>query len=132
MFTFPIEAVRRVIARGEQDAADNGGFRNPDHDTMSGEGDQPGFWLVGDQGVYIMSNGKLAEGHKPLVVYSTECHPQGNPDWWDYKRRHFGGDDGVEFIGADLLIPSFDRKPFATYLGIQLSENEISFTLITH
>ena len=78
-----------------------------------------------------MSNGKLAGGQKPLVVYSTECHPQGDPDWWDYKRRYFGRDDGVEFIDAGLLIPSFDRKPFATYLGIQLSENEISFTLIT-
>ena len=43
MFTFPIEAVRRVIARGEQDAAANGGFRNLYHGTKPGEGDQPGF-----------------------------------------------------------------------------------------
>ena len=131
MFTFPVEAVRRVIARGQQDAAANGGFRIPYHGTMTGEGDQPGFWLVGDQGVYIMSNGKLADGQKPLVVYSTECHPQGNPDWWDYKRRYFGRDDGVEFVDAGLLIPSFDRNFGATHLGIQLSENEVSFTLIT-
>ena len=132
MFTFPILAVRKVIARGEADAAANGGFRNPYYGTRPGEGEKPGFWLVGDEGVYIISNGKLAEGQKPLVVYSTECHPQGNPDWWDYKRRHFGRDDGVEFIGAGLLIPSFDRNFGATHLGIQLSENEISFTLITH
>ena len=132
MFTFPIEAVRQVIECGKTDAAANGGFRNPHHGTKMEEGDQPGFWLVGDQVVTIMSNGKLADRQKPLVVNTTECHPQGNSDWWDYKRRYFGGDDGVEFIGADLLIPSFDRKPFATYLGIQLSENEISFTLITH
>ena len=131
MFTFPIEAVRRVIARGEKNAAANGGFRNPCHGTKPGEGDQPGFWLVGDQGVYIMSNGKLDEGQNPLVVYSTECHPQGNPDWWDYKRRNFGRDDGVEFIDGGLLIPSFDRNFGATHLGIQLSENQISFTLIT-
>ena len=131
MFTFPVEAVRRVIARGKQDAAANGGFRIPYHGTKTGEGDQPGFWLVGDQGVYIMSNGKLADGQKPLVVYSTECHPQGNPDWWDYKRRYFGRDDGVEFVDAGLLIPSFDRNFGATHLGIQLSENQISFTLIT-
>jgi hypothetical protein len=78
-----------------------------------------------------MSNGKLAEGQKPLVVYANECDPKANPDWWDYKRRHFGGDDGVEFIDADLLIPSFDRKPKATHLGIQLTENDISFSLIT-
>lgn len=29
MFTFPIVAVRKVIARGVEDAAANGGFRNP-------------------------------------------------------------------------------------------------------
>jgi hypothetical protein len=75
MFTFPIESVRKVIARGKQDAAANGGFRIPYNGTETGEGDQPGFWLVGDQGIYIMSNGKLADGQKPLVVYSTECHP---------------------------------------------------------
>ena len=91
MFTFPILAVRKVIARGEEDAAANGGFRNPYYGTRPGEGEKSGFWLVGDEGVYIISNGKLAEGQKPLVVYSTECHPKGDTDWWDYKRRHFGG-----------------------------------------
>lgn len=131
MFTFPCCTVRRVIARGTQDAAANGGFLIPYHGTKTSEGDQPGFWLVGDQGVTIMSNGKLAKGQKPLVVYSTECHPQGDPDWWDYKRRHFGRDDGVEFIDASLLIPGFDRNFGATHLGISLSENEITFTLIT-
>ena len=131
MFTFPIEAVRRVIARGEQDAAANGSFRIPYRGTTPGEGEQPGFWLVGDQGVTIMSNGTLVDGQKPLVVYSTECHPQGNPDWWDYKRQYFGREDGVEFIDAGLLIPGFDQNFGATHLGIQLSENEISFTLIT-
>ena len=62
MFTFPVEVVRRVIARGRQDAAANGGFRIPYYGTRPGEGEQSGFWLVGDQGVTIMSNGKLAGG----------------------------------------------------------------------
>lgn len=131
MFTFPCHAVRRVIARGEADAAANGGFRNPYYGTRPGEGEKPGVWLVGDEGVYIISNGKLAEGQKPLVVYSNECHPKGSDDWWDYKRRHFGGDDGIEFIDAGLVLPSFNRNFAASYLGIQLSENEISFSLIT-
>ena len=131
MFTFPILAVRKVIARGEEDAAANGGFRNPYYGTRPGEGEKPGFWLVGDEGVYIISNGKLAKGQKPLVVSSSECHPKGDTDWWDYKRRHFGGDDGVEFIDADLLVPSFNRSFGITHLGIQLTENDISFSLIT-
>jgi hypothetical protein len=131
MFTFPIMAVRKVIAHGEEDAAANGGFRNPYYGTRPGEGEKSGFWLVGDEGVYIISNGKLAEGQKPLVVYSNECHPKGTDDWWDYKRRHFGRDDGIEFIDADLVVPSFDRNFGATYLGIRLTENDISFSLIT-
>ncbi|MBC7280594.1 DUF3085 domain-containing protein [Hoeflea sp.] len=131
MFTFPCHAVRKVIARGEADAAANGGFRNPYYGTRPGEGENPGFWLVGDEGVYIISNGKLAEGETPLVVYSNECHPKGSDDWWDYKRRHFGGDDGIEFIDADLVVPNFNRNFAASYLGIQLTENEISFSLIT-
>jgi hypothetical protein len=106
MFTFPIMAVRKVIARGEADAAANGGFRNPYY-------------------------GRLGDGETPLVVYSAECHPKGNPDWWDYKRRYFGGDDGIEFIDADLLIPSFNRNFGATHLGVQLTEHDISLSLIT-
>lgn len=101
MFTFPILAVRKVIDRGITDAAANGGFRNPYYGTRPGEGEKPGLWLVSDEGVYIMSNGKLAEGARALVLYSEQCHPTGNPDWWHYKRRHFGGDDGIEFIELD-------------------------------
>lgn len=130
MFTFPIMAVRKVIARGQADAAANGGFRNPYYGTRPGQGENPGLWLVGDQGVYIMSNGKLAEGARPLVVYAEECHPAGNPDWWHYKRRWFGGDDGIEFIEAERLLPDFDRNFDATHLTIRLTETEINFSLI--
>lgn len=131
MFTFPILGVRKVIDRGIADAAANGGFRNPYYRTKPGQGEIPGLWLVGDQGVYIMSNGKLPEGERPLVVYAEECHPVGNPDWFHYKRRHFGGDDGFEFIGVELLIPDFDRNFGATHLQVWLSGTEIRFSLIT-
>ncbi|QPC88848.1 DUF3085 domain-containing protein (plasmid) [Mesorhizobium sp. NBSH29] len=103
MFTFSILGVRKVIERGKADAAANGGFRNPCYGLKPGKGENPGLWLVGDQGVYIMSNGKLGHGDRPLVVYSDECHPVGNPDWFHYKHRHFGGDDGIEFIDAELI-----------------------------
>ncbi|RWJ39786.1 MAG: DUF3085 domain-containing protein [Mesorhizobium sp.] len=131
MFTFPILAVRKVIDRGIADAAANGGFRNPYYGTRPGEGEKPGVWLVGDEGVYILSNGKLAEGARPLVVYSEQCHPVGNPDWWHSKRRHFGGDDGIEFIEAERLIRLFDRNLRATHLNVVLTETEIALSLIT-
>lgn len=131
MFTFPILAVRKVIERGIADAKANGGFRNPYYGTRPGEGERPGVWLVGDEGVYMMSNGKLTEGQRALVVYSEQCHPVGNPDWWHYKTRHFGGDDGIEFIEADQLIPLFNRNLRATHINLQLTEAEITFSLIT-
>lgn len=95
MFTFPILAVRKVIEPGIADATASGGFRNPYRGTRPGEGEKSGLWLVGDEGVYIISDGKLAEGRKALVVYAEQCHPKGDIDWWDYKRRHFGADDGI-------------------------------------
>ena len=121
MFTFPIVAVRKV----------DGGFRNPYYGTRPGEGEKPGLWLVGDQGVYIMSNGKLAEGQRPLVIYAEQCHPKSDIDWRDYKRRHFGADDGIEFIEAERVIPLFDRNMRATHLNIALTETEIALSLIT-
>ena len=131
MFTFPILAVRKVIDRGITDAAANGGFRNPYYGTRPGEGEKPGLWLVGDEGVYIMSNGKLAEAARALVLYSEQCHPAGNPDWWHYKRRHFGGDDGIEFIEAGRLLPLLAGHMRATHLTIELTEAEIALSLIT-
>lgn len=131
MFTFPIIAVRKVIERGIEDAAAHRGFRNPYYGSRPGEGETPGLWLVGDEGVYIMSNGKLAEGTRALVIYAEQCHPKGNFDWWDYKRRHFGADDGIEFIESDRLLPLFDRNLRATHLNIALAETEIALSLIT-
>jgi hypothetical protein len=54
-----------------------------------------------------MSIGRLAEGTRALVIHAEQCHPKGDIDWWDYKRRHFGAGDGIEFIEAERLIPLF-------------------------
>ncbi|MBZ9709438.1 DUF3085 domain-containing protein [Mesorhizobium sp. ESP7-2] len=131
MFTFPIISVRKVIERGIDDAAANGGFRNPYYGTRPGEGEKPGLWLVGDEGVYIMSNGRHSEGTRALVIYAEQCHPRGDIDWWDYKRRHFGADDGIEFIEAERLLSLFDRNLRATHLNIELTETEIALSLIS-
>jgi Protein of unknown function (DUF3085) len=62
-----------------------------------------GLWLVGDEGVYLMSNAALAEGEKLDVVYARECNPETVPfdQCWSVKRQTFGGDDGVEFISLE-------------------------------
>ncbi|MBZ9739779.1 MULTISPECIES: DUF3085 domain-containing protein [unclassified Mesorhizobium] len=128
MFTFPIVAVRKVIERGKTDAVNNGGFRNPYYGLKPGEGEKPGLWLVGDEGVYLLSNGKLAEGQKAFICYAEECNPSINPDSWHYKRQYFGGDDGIEFIDAAEVLHLLDKTPDATHLCVQLTDTSISLT----
>lgn len=128
MFTFPVDQIRAVIARGESDAAENGGFRNPYYGLRPGEGEQPGLWLVGDEGVYLLSNGKLADGQRALVCYAEECNPSTNPDYWHYKRRHFGGDDGIEFLDAAELMRLLSAMPDATHLRVEMTDTSFSLT----
>lgn len=130
MFTFPILAVRKVIDRGVVDAATNDGFRNPHYGLDPRKDEKPGLWLVGDQGVYIMSNGKLAEEQRPLVVYAEECHPLGDPDWWHYKQRHFGSDDGIQFLNAEEVLRIINGTRAPTHLSVRLTETHIDLTTI--
>ena len=129
MFSFSVTDVRAVITRGRIDAVLNGGFRNP-HRLAPGKNGRPGLWLVGDEGVYIMSNGKLAEDQRPLVVYAQECDPKTNSDYWHYKRQHFGGDDGVEFLDAAELVKLIMAAPTATHLTIAMTDSAISLALV--
>ena len=76
----------------------------PLYDEKTGEG----FWLVGDDGVYLMHNGKgheVKEGEKQPVVYARECNPEAMEfdEWWDAKNAIFGGDDGVDFIEREAI-----------------------------
>uniref|UniRef100_A0A9E8A1Y2 DUF3085 domain-containing protein n=1 Tax=Bosea sp. NBC_00436 TaxID=2969620 RepID=A0A9E8A1Y2_9HYPH len=130
MFTFTVTDVRAVILRGRVDAFNNGGFRNPYYGLRPGEGEKPGLWLVGDEGVYVLSNGKLADGQRPLVVYAEECDPKTNPDYWYYKRQHFGGDDGIEFLDAEMLVKLITGSPAATHLTITMTDSSLSIALI--
>jgi len=130
MFTFTVTEVRAVIMRGRIDAFNNGGFRNPYYGLRPGEGEKPGLWLVGDEGVYALSNGMLADGQRPLVVYARECDPKTNPDFWHYKRQHFGGDDGIEFLDAEMLMKLITGSPTATHLTITMTDASLSISLI--
>ena len=65
-----------------------------------------GLMLVGDDGLYLMSNGMPAlgdpRGRANLVAYAREADPETSPeDSYDIKRAAFGDDDGVEFLSAD-------------------------------
>jgi hypothetical protein len=81
------------------------GLRDSYADEIPGVPEE-GFWIVGDDGVYIMHNGALPAGDVlPFVVYANECNPNTMPfeQWWEVKNRTFGGDDGVEFIARAFM-----------------------------
>lgn len=129
MLTFSTEAVREVIGRGIADANANGGFRDPHGGLSDIDNGKPGLWLVGDHGVYLCSNGKLA-GARPLVIYAAECDPTTNNDWFEIKRRTFGGDDGVDFIDAVELERLISAAPDATHLRVSMDDNALTIDLI--
>lgn len=68
----------------------------------------PGLILVGDQGVYLMSNGIPGlpiSKRGDNVAYANEVNPltMEFDDWWDAKRASFGGDDGTEYLPAKAV-----------------------------
>jgi len=64
---------------------------------------KPGLWIVGDEGVYIMSNGERPENHP--IAYAKGCNPKVDDfdDWWQMKGRTWGGDDGAELLDAEEI-----------------------------
>jgi hypothetical protein len=130
MFTFSVTDVRALLARGREDALANGGFRVPYQGLSSQTEARAGLWLVGDEGVYIMSCGRLAEGQRPIVIHAEECDPKTNPDYWHYKRQHFGGDDGVEFLDAIELEQLIAAASGMTHLRIVMDDTSLSISLI--
>lgn len=76
-----------------------------------------GLWLVGDQGVYLMSNVTSEEakaGPVAHVCYADEVNPEKMEfdAWYDAKRQIFGGDDGVEFLPAQALEGALEGDKF--------------------
>lgn len=130
MLSFPLTSVREVITCGRTAAEAHGGFRNPYYGLRPGKDEKPGLWLVGDQGVYLLSNGILPNGNKPLVVYAEECDPCTNDDWFDVKRRTFGGDDGVEFIDGEQLEAMMTVAPEAKHLRIAFLPDSMQLYLV--
>lgn len=90
---------------------------------------KPSLLLVGDQGIYFMSNGLPAmEKDDPnRVVYCKESDPTvlDFDTWYDNKRAIFGGDDGIEVIEVEVfeksLTKGLNRDPKAKWFTMTLS-----------
>ncbi|NTE68282.1 DUF3085 domain-containing protein [Agrobacterium tumefaciens] len=109
MFMFSITHISAVLERGRADAAANGGYGVSYQGIFPEAEARPGLWLVGDEGVYVMSSGKLAEGQRPLVVYAEECDPKTDPDYWHYMRADHISSGAIRntslFSTAPVLVP---------------------------
>jgi Protein of unknown function (DUF3085) len=118
--TFDRAGVERLIAHAK--AA-------PEHSLAFGEKAPalPGLWIVGDEGVYLMSNGKpglpLDENGKQFMVYADQINPltMAFDDWWANKRTAFGGDDG-----ADMIPLSEIEQALATYRAGEALQLELT------
>lgn len=97
---------------------------------------RPGILIVGDEGVYLMSNGEpglLQDGtegeatpEKPaFVVYARECNPKTLPfeEWRLVKEESFGGSDGVEFLETDFIEAALLRP--GEYIQLSVTEEGI-------
>lgn len=110
---------------------------------LYGDDTGKGLWMVGDHGVYLMPNttdgvyhSKLGKDDRRLVVYARECNPDTMEfdDWWENKRRSFGGDDGVEFLDLKEIQAMAvrgsvgSRKPDS--LAIHFSPNQFELSVV--
>lgn len=90
----------------------------------------PGAFLVSDDGIYIMSNGRNAKGqhgHRAHpVAYAHQCNPKTMPfdEWWAVKSRYFRG-DASEFLD-EALLHYLCRTSLAT-IGVVITDDEIEF-----
>jgi len=66
-----------------------------------------GAWLVGDSGVYFMSNATPISDKEKVIAYARESNPDDKTgkygDYYDNKRAGYGGDDGSDYISLKAL-----------------------------
>lgn len=99
---------------------------------------RPGLWLVGDDGVYLLSNGiprlgpDPAEGTPDLrsyVAYADQVNPKTMAFdlWWTAKRESFGGDDGAEFLDIDAIDRALATSVTGAPLVLDVSPKQIAY-----
>jgi hypothetical protein len=119
MFSFPMERVLALLAQGAEDAQAHGGYQ---------WGEKPGLLIVGDTGVYLVSNARFPDGGRPSPpVWSEECDPRRGGDWFSYKVEHFGADDFVALIVAQDIYKLSAECLDASWFRMQLTEHTMRY-----
>jgi hypothetical protein len=117
-----------VDKHGQTEEESNDPLWWPDAEQIPKEKVPPCYALVGDQGVYLMNNREFSPGQKQAVVaYAYGCNPQKDPDFYENKRRLFGGDDGAVAIPAAWIDHAIQKG--ASKLFLNLTEDRVSYDL---
>ena len=96
---------------------------------MKPEAMVPALILVGDQGVYLVGNLKdgIAPAKSGLIAYALGGNPDTDPDYYEFKGRTFGYDDGTVTVPIDWAKRAIESgKPHMT---IKLLKNSISLVV---
>lgn len=82
-----------------------------------------GLNLVGDRGIYLMSNGRprqnVNEEGTCQLVYAIGASPEDEGSY-DAKINLYGGDDGCDFLPAETIRPLLEEYE---YLFVRFSGN---------
>jgi hypothetical protein len=96
----------------------------PKHLSSYGVKSKAGLWLVGDAGIYLMSNGsppQLSDGSikssaaarsmPRLTAYAEGCGPTDEvDDWWPIHNAIEGGDDFVRTIPLAEFVEALEQS----------------------
>lgn len=106
----------------QKDIDENGFAMDVNIDDIDCSKIPAGLWIVGDHGVYLMSNVTSEEAKAAPVAhvcYADEVNPEKMPteEWHDNKVVIFGGDDGVEFISAEELDGALEGDKLRCFMS---------------
>ncbi|HGW2943519.1 TPA: DUF3085 domain-containing protein [Citrobacter freundii] len=95
--------VRDKNGRTEQEAEKHGGMFWPSEDFIDQSKVKPALILVGDHGVYLITNAKAdgSPSSRGTVAYAKGCNPRLDDDFYENKCNLFGGDDGSVRIPSE-------------------------------
>lgn len=88
-----------------------------------------GLKLVGDSGVYLMSNAddQKADARGRLdVAYAEGINPDVDADCYDAKRESFGPDDGIDFIDFKSARAWYKGTNGREFMEMDLSPTQFS------
>lgn len=130
--TFKVGDIRKLYEHSKASLSRAPGFpmQLPDADNVDHNLVPAGLLLVGDTGVYLMSNGEpglFADITSGLhhVVYAGGCDPRILNEYWEEnKRAVFGCDDNSIYLSLDMFDKAM-QLPDDTSFNIKVTHSHV-------